>query len=82
MKDDHIVVYYKRKKSGGFDELDYFVWEREFMDKLITHEYVNKNQKSGQLAENCIQRMMRVFRKSAQSDAICAFFTVGLTVQI
>jgi hypothetical protein len=46
MKDDHIVVYYKRKKSGGFDELDYFVWEREFMDKLITHEYVNKNQKS------------------------------------
>jgi ribonuclease J len=46
LKDDSIVVYYRRKKSGAFDEADYYVWEREFMDKLVTYEYVRKNQKS------------------------------------
>ena len=44
MKDEHILVYYKRKKSGTFDDTDYYVWEREFMDKMVTHEFVNKNQ--------------------------------------
>lgn len=46
LKDDNILVYYKRKKSGDFDEEDYYVWEREFMDKMVTHEYVRKNQKN------------------------------------
>ena len=46
LKDDGIVVYYKRKKSGGYDEGDYYVWEREFMDKLVTHEYIRKNQRN------------------------------------
>jgi len=44
LKDENILVYYKRKKSGGFDEKDYYVWERKFMDKMATHEYVHKNQ--------------------------------------
>ncbi len=46
LKDDNIVVYYKRKKSGAFDESDYYLWEREFMDKIVTHDYVSKNQKN------------------------------------
>jgi ribonuclease J len=46
LKDDSIVVYYRRKRSGAFDESDYYVWEREFMDKIVTHEYVRKNQRS------------------------------------
>jgi ribonuclease J len=46
LKDEAILVYYKRKKSGGFDETDYFVWERKFMDKVVTHEYIRKNQKN------------------------------------
>jgi len=45
LKDDNIVVYFKRKRSGAFDESDYYVWEREFMDKKVTHEYVRENQK-------------------------------------
>jgi mRNA degradation ribonuclease J1/J2 len=45
LKDENIMVYYKRKKSGGFDERDYYVWEREFMDKMVTHEFIRKNQK-------------------------------------
>ncbi len=44
MKDESILVYYKRKKSGGFDEKDYYVWEREFMDKMATYEFVHENQ--------------------------------------
>jgi mRNA degradation ribonuclease J1/J2 len=44
LKDEDILVYYKRKKSGTFDDADYYAWEREFMDKMVTHEFVNKNQ--------------------------------------
>ena len=44
LKDASIRVYYKRKKSGSYDEKDYYTWEREFMDKLVTSEYVHKNQ--------------------------------------
>ena len=44
-KDKHILVYYKRKKSGTYDDSDYFQWERQFMDKMVNAEYVHKNQK-------------------------------------
>ena len=44
LKDADILVYYKRKKSGSFDEKDYYAWERKFMDKMVTHEFVHKNQ--------------------------------------
>jgi ribonuclease J len=44
LKDKDILVYYKRKKSGGFNEKDYYAWERKFMDKMVTHEFVHKNQ--------------------------------------
>jgi len=45
IKDDDILVYYRRKRSGKFSESDYYVWEREFMDKMVTHEFVAKNQR-------------------------------------
>ncbi len=44
LEDESILVYYKRKKSGGFNEKDYYVWEREFMDKMVTYEFVHENQ--------------------------------------
>jgi ribonuclease J len=44
MKDDSVLVYYKRKKSGTYDDADYYVWERRFMDKMATCEFVKKNQ--------------------------------------
>jgi ribonuclease J len=43
-KDNYIMVYYKRKKSGAFDERDYFPWERKFMNRMVTHDDVRKNQ--------------------------------------
>ena len=44
MKDKNILVYYKRKKTGGFLERDYYVWEREFMEKMVNYEFVRKHQ--------------------------------------
>jgi ribonuclease J len=44
LKDNDILVYYKRKKSGAFDEKDYYAWERKFMDKMVTHNFVHRNQ--------------------------------------
>ncbi|MEA2089593.1 MAG: MBL fold metallo-hydrolase [Thermoproteota archaeon] len=44
LKDKNVLVYYKRKKSGRFDEKDYYVWERGFMDKMVTFKFVHKNQ--------------------------------------
>ncbi len=46
MKDENVVVYYKRKKSGRFEESDYYGWERKFVDKMVTSEFVRKNQKN------------------------------------
>ncbi len=44
LKDENILVYYKRKKSGMFDDRDYYAWERGFMDKMVTHELVHEKQ--------------------------------------
>jgi len=45
MRDENILVYYRRKKSGKFEEEDYYVWEREFMDKMVNYEFVHENQR-------------------------------------
>jgi len=44
MKDKNILVYYKRKKTGGFLERDYYVWEREFMERMVNYEFVHEHQ--------------------------------------
>jgi ribonuclease J len=44
LRDEAILVYYKRKKSGEFDERDYYPWERKFMDKMVTHKFVHESQ--------------------------------------
>jgi ribonuclease J len=38
VKDDRVEVYYRRKKSGEYDDMDYYIWERSFLDKIITAE--------------------------------------------
>jgi ribonuclease J len=45
LKDDAILVYFKRKRSGTFDDSDYYVWERAFLDKMVTYEDVHKTQR-------------------------------------
>ncbi|MCW4014426.1 MAG: MBL fold metallo-hydrolase [Candidatus Bathyarchaeota archaeon] len=42
LTDDWIRVYYKRKKSGTYSEKDYYVWERKYLDRLVTAEEVKR----------------------------------------
>ena len=44
IRDEHILVYFKRKRSGSYEDADYYAWERDFMDKMVDSEFVNKNQ--------------------------------------
>jgi ribonuclease J len=45
LKDESISVYYKRKKTGKYDDADYLPWERAFMDRIVTSDSVHKNQR-------------------------------------
>jgi ribonuclease J len=44
LHDGNILVYKKRKKTGVFDEHDYFKWERPYLDKAVDHKYIHDNQ--------------------------------------
>ena len=44
LKDERILVYYKRKKSGTYDDADYYLWERQFLDKKVGYKFIHKNQ--------------------------------------
>lgn len=44
LTDDTILVYYRRKHTGTYAETDYYRWERGFMDKLVTGQYVQHHQ--------------------------------------
>jgi len=44
LKDEDILVYYKRKKTGCCVEKDYYVWERKFMEKMVNHKFVHEHQ--------------------------------------
>jgi len=44
MKDENILFYKKRKKTGGFVESDYYAWERPFLEKAVNYEYVHENE--------------------------------------
>jgi ribonuclease J len=42
-KDENIAVYYRRKKSGNYDESDYYRWERPFLDRMVTPAELKKD---------------------------------------
>ena len=39
-----VSVFIRRKKSGNYDDKDYFTWERNFLGQGITCEDIKKNQ--------------------------------------
>jgi ribonuclease J len=43
-KDQKIRVLFKRRKSGKYDDNDYYTWERQFLDRMITSEKIRKEQ--------------------------------------
>jgi ribonuclease J len=44
MKDDSILFYKKRKKTGEFAESDYYTWERPFLEKAVNYKYIHDNE--------------------------------------
>jgi len=45
LKDDHILVYYKRKKTGTYSNGDYYPWERTFMGRMADAVFIHENQR-------------------------------------
>jgi ribonuclease J len=43
MTDKNIAVYFRISKSCTFNEKDYFVWEREYMPRMVTYKDISKN---------------------------------------
>lgn len=44
LTDETLRVYVRRKKSGEYDEKDYPKWERIFLERAVTSDYVRGNQ--------------------------------------
>ncbi len=44
MKDDTIIFYKKRKKTGEFAQSDYYAWERPFLEKAVNYDFVHENE--------------------------------------
>ena len=40
LNDENIRVYYRKKKSRTYSEKDYFVWERKYLDRIVTSDEV------------------------------------------
>ena len=40
-----VSVYVRRKRKGGYDDKDYLMWEREFLDEGVTAADIKKSQK-------------------------------------
>jgi ribonuclease J len=39
LRDDLVAVYFRRKRSGDYEDKDYYLWEREFLNaKVISEE--------------------------------------------
>lgn len=43
-KDENILVYKKRKRTGQYYESDYYRWERPFLEDAVSFDYIQRNQ--------------------------------------
>jgi ribonuclease J len=44
LNDENILIYKKRKKTGAYDEKDYFKWERPYLNKAVDYKYIHDRQ--------------------------------------
>lgn len=42
--DSDILVYKKRKRTGTYEPKDYWSWERPFIERAVSFDYIQKNQ--------------------------------------
>ncbi|MFP3950535.1 MAG: MBL fold metallo-hydrolase [Candidatus Bathyarchaeia archaeon] len=43
LSDDLIRVYYRKKKSCTYNEMDYYIWERKYLDRMITSQELREH---------------------------------------
>jgi len=43
LKDENILIYARRKKSGEYTEKDYYIWERPYLDNSIGFKHIQEN---------------------------------------
>ena len=70
LTDDIISVYYRRKRSGEYQEKDYYSWERPFLDKMVTASVIRKNPKGYimDLGFNCFTELIDIFFRPRASS--------------
>ena len=68
--DKNVKVYYRIAKSCTFDKMDYAPWEREYMDKMITHKEISENPKKYLMHMGFYRLMELVYIKPKDSDFI------------
>ncbi len=70
MGDENIAVYYRLAKSCTFSEKDYYVWEREFMGKMITYEKIREKPEKYVMHLNFNKLMELVYIQPKNADFI------------
>jgi len=55
LKDGTIGVYLRRKKSGNYEEKDYFLWERPYLSNPVYSEEIKKSQADYLLSLNLFE---------------------------
>ncbi len=68
--DESIDVYYRLCKSGEFCEKDYYVYERKYMDNMITYRELKKDQKDYVIHSNFTKLMELVYTQPENADYI------------
>jgi len=69
-EDENIRVYFRLCKSCEFCETDYYKYEREFMDNMITYREIKKNQKDFVMLTNFNKLMELVYMRPKNADYI------------
>ena len=70
MNDKNILVYYRMAKSCTFCEKDYYIWEREFMKKMVTYKDLQENQEKYVMHLNFFGLMELVYLQPKNADFI------------
>jgi ribonuclease J len=70
MADKNIAIYFRLAKSGTFSAMDYYLWERPFLPRIITYREIARNQ-SKYLVHLGFNRLMElVYLRPKDADFI------------
>jgi ribonuclease J len=68
--DDTLKVYFKLSKSGGFEEKDYYKYERDYFENRITYSEIRENQRKYVMFTGFNKLMELVYIQPKNADYI------------